>query len=301
MKELGVFRDEKRPLMVCLRRTVSGDWQIALPQPPMKEFQGSFKGLLTGNGVPSRPFISQECMLSIVFVELKQCTSGLQSIIDLSTTLGWHVRILPAKDQDDRPLDFCNPIKAIVVHPFAERSLVDVCWIKAGGSPHLGIHGSTEGQMATYTKPGGSENPGTPGMCLKKTQYSPGVGVIAGEFLRDLEGVSSFSSSGVVRKHCASRLELMVNFRYGDQITGSGKSGGQPSDGTCDLEDFTIEKNSWIFSRRGGLKDYGPHGPVRGCEFNDFIGMDSHECLLIPDRIDRIFVNSQVESFSPFF
>src|SRR5437667_10425091 len=99
---------------------------------------------------------------------------------------------------------------------------------------------------------------------------SAGVGIVAGELLGDFVGVAFVSAGLVVGDDGADGLQLVENFRCGDDEAVAGEEGGGAADGAGDLENFGEEEQAGISAIGGGAEDVSSHDAGWSLEIDSF-------------------------------
>src|SRR5436190_4777384 len=130
--------------------------------------------------------------------------------------------------------------------------------------------------MAANADPHRPEPPGTGGMISKTLDGRACVIIVACEFLGDFVGVARFRSRLVVSKDAPDRLQLMPDFRHGDDEPVTRKDRRGPPDGCSDLKYFRPQDDARIPSRSRRSENAGPHRPPRGGKVDGFIIENGH-------------------------
>jgi len=110
-------------------------------------------------GVVTEAFVAHEGVGSVDLVPAELFLELVETGEDGHAAFEGDVRVLAAPDHEELAVDVCGAVEG-VVSVFAKRAFVDVGGVEAGGGEDIGVHGSTEGEVAADADAHGSEMAG---------------------------------------------------------------------------------------------------------------------------------------------
>src|SRR5262245_36760640 len=114
--------------------------KLAIPEPPVEQLQHHLIDDAGCAGIVPGTLIPHESMGAIKLVPAEVSICIGQSIVNDRSAFTRYVRILSSENHQELTLNLSDPVKRIVVQPFAQASLVDVCRITTGCRQHVRIH-----------------------------------------------------------------------------------------------------------------------------------------------------------------
>lgn len=155
-------------------------------------------------------------MLAVEFVPSEVHAIIGEGVVNQAAAFAGDVGILTAPEVEHFGFDFAEAAEGVVRQTRAEAALVNIRGITTHSGANARKKGGPGGQMAAEADAYGADFPGAGGVRYQIIDRGGGIGIEDGEGAGNFVGIPPVGPGGIVGKHGAGFLQLVIDYRHGD-------------------------------------------------------------------------------------